>query len=133
MDCDNCSGYNLIGLASTLAIFISKNIDSSNLNAFAALFSAILMSSAILSEIEIDTAGLFAEKFGIAFQIKNDMEENSAKTDTKNEIITAIGIFGIEKTQLLLDNYREEMRGLLKEVSDNSYKKALEELIINYV
>ena len=49
MDCDNCSSYNLIGLASTLAIFISKNIDSSNLDAFAALFSAIGDNLGIIS------------------------------------------------------------------------------------
>ena len=99
----------------------------------ASLFTAILMSAAILSGIEADTAGKLAEKFGMVFQIRNDLEENSALVDIKNKIATANTIFGVEKTKFLLDNYQEEMRDLLEEVSDNSYKKALEELITDYV
>ena len=101
-------------------------------NKTASLFVSIFMSAAILSGLNINNAATFAEKFGILFQINNDLEEISAKVDAKNKITTAIGIFGVEKTQLLLDNYREEMRDLLKEISDNSYKKALEELIEVY-
>lgn len=41
MDSNNCSGCSLIGLAASLAIFISENIDSDNLDAFAAFFSAV--------------------------------------------------------------------------------------------
>ena len=99
----------------------------------AALFSAILTSSALICGLEIETAGQFADKFGTAFQIKNDLEESSALLDKKNKISTAIAILGVEKTELLLDNYREEMRNLLKDIPDNSYKKALEELITVYV
>ncbi len=102
-------------------------------NKTASLFISILISAAILSGIEIDNAAKFAENFGIFFQIINDLEENSAIIDKRNKITTAAGIFGVEKTKLLLDNYREEMRDLLKEISDNSYKKALEELITSYV
>lgn len=101
-------------------------------NKTASLFVSIFMSAAILSGLNISNAATFAEKFGILFQIINDLEDISAKVDAKNKITTAIGIFGVEKTQLLLDNYREEMRDLLKEISDNSYKKALEELIEVY-
>ena len=61
------------------------------------------------------------------------MEESSASIDSKNEIYTAKSILGVENTQLLLDNYLEEMNNLLKEISENSYKKALEELITAYV
>lgn len=41
MDSNNCSGCNLIGLAASLAIFISENVDPDNLDSFAAFFSAI--------------------------------------------------------------------------------------------
>ena len=38
-------------------------------------------------------------------------------------------ILGIEKTTALLDNYKEEMMGIVKEFPDNIYKKELEGLI----
>ena len=99
----------------------------------ASLFEAILTSAVLLSGLDIEKAHKFAQAFGIVFQIKNDMEESSASIDSKNEIYTAKSILGVENTQLLLDNYMEEMNNLLKEISENSYKKALEELITAYV
>ena len=99
----------------------------------ASLFEAILTSAVLLSGLDIEKAHKFAQAFGIVFQIKNDMEESSASIDSKNEIYTAKSILGVENTQLLLDNYLEEMNNLLKEISENSYKKALEELITVYV
>ena len=99
----------------------------------ASLFEAILTSAVLLSGLDIEKAHKFAQAFGIVFQIKNDMEESSASIDSKNEIYTAKSILGVENTQLLLDNYLEEMNNLLKEISENSYKKALEELITAYV
>ena len=41
MDSNNCSSCSLIGLAASLAIFISKNVDPDNLDVFAAFFSAV--------------------------------------------------------------------------------------------
>ncbi len=43
MNCNsnNCSGCSLVGLAASLAIFISENISSDNLDVFASFFSAI--------------------------------------------------------------------------------------------
>ena len=41
MDSNNCSGCSLIGLAASLAIFISENVDPENLDVFASFFSAI--------------------------------------------------------------------------------------------
>lgn len=39
--CNNCSGCDLIGLAASLAIFISQQVDPDNLDVFASFFSAI--------------------------------------------------------------------------------------------
>lgn len=49
MNSNNCSGYNLIGLAASLAVYISQNIDPDNLDAFSAFFSAIGDNLGIIS------------------------------------------------------------------------------------
>lgn len=41
MDSNNCSGANLIGLASSLAILISEQFDADELNILASFFSAL--------------------------------------------------------------------------------------------
>ena len=41
MDCDNNSGFNLVLLASSLAILISEEFDTDELNILAAFFSAL--------------------------------------------------------------------------------------------
>lgn len=94
----------------------------------ATLFSSVLKSCAIISGMDINHAKKFGKIFGIYFQIKNDLNKDSALQDKKNGIYTAIDIIGIEKTQFLLDNYREEMRTLLGVFTDSIYKKELEDL-----
>lgn len=93
------------------------------------LFSSILESCAIFSKIDIENAKIIGKRFGLCFQIKNDLNEDSAKIDKKNNIYTAQDILGIEKTAFLLDNQKEEMRELIKNFPDNIYKKELEGLI----
>ena len=75
----------------------------------------------------------FAENFGIAFQIKNDLE-NSSNSDIKNGIYTAPVIFSkslsikqeaIEKTISLIDNYSKRAEHALEFLRDSDYKKAL--------
>ncbi|MBE7711112.1 MAG: hypothetical protein E7Z92_03120 [Cyanobacteria bacterium SIG31] len=100
-------------------------------NKTASLFTTILQCTAIVSNSDSTKAKIFAEKFGIVFQIKNDLEDTSAENDKKNKIFTANDILGIEKTAQLLDNYKEEMLLLLKDVPNNTYKKTLKDLIIN--
>lgn len=39
--CGDCSGCDLIGLAASLAIFISQQVDPDNIDVFASFFSAI--------------------------------------------------------------------------------------------
>ena len=41
MDCNNCSGCSLVGLAASLAIFISENVNPDNLDSLASFFSAV--------------------------------------------------------------------------------------------
>lgn len=95
----------------------------------AKLFSAILESCANLINISQEQARNFGQYFGLCFQIKNDLSESSISADKKNGISTAKDILGIEKTKILLDNYKEEMRKLIKNFPDNVYKNRLEDLI----
>ena len=41
MNSNDCSSCDLIGLAASLAIFISKQVDSDNLDVLASFFSAV--------------------------------------------------------------------------------------------
>ena len=94
-----------------------------------ALFGTILESAAIVSGIDCTNAREFGEKFGIIFQIKNDIQTESRTNDVKNGIRTAEDIIGIEKTCSLIDNYKEEIRSKISDFPNNKYKKGLEDLI----
>ncbi len=41
MDNNNCSGYDFVGLAASVAIYISKQVDPDNLDILASFFSAL--------------------------------------------------------------------------------------------
>lgn len=93
-----------------------------------ALFAAILESCAILADIDRVQARKFGVLYGLYFQIKNDLNEESALADKKNEIYTAISVLGIEKTLSLLDNLVEEMSNILGVFPESIYKQELEGL-----
>ena len=76
-----------------------------------------------------NNAKKFAENFGILFQLKNDLEKNSAKADKKNKIYTLKDILGIAKTQALMDNYLEEIRSEIGDLPQNIYSRGLERLL----
>ena len=95
----------------------------------AGLFSCILQSCAQISNIDLVKANSFGELFGLSFQIKNDLESKSAEIDKHNGIYTAKDILGIENTHNLLDNYKQEMKNLIKDFPENIYKESLEVLI----
>lgn len=95
----------------------------------ATLFSAILQACALVSELDVERARKFSEIFGLSFQINNDLEKKSSLEDKQNQIFTAKDIIGIEKTILLLDNYKEDMREMIKDFPQNIYKEGLEDLI----
>lgn len=93
------------------------------------LFATTLDSVAQLLGFTTEKAKHFGLIFGLCFQIKNDFETVSAQADKHNEIYTAKDILGIEKSGLLLDNYKRDLFTSLSEISDNQYKKSLEELV----
>lgn len=95
----------------------------------AALFVAILKSTAHMGNIDIKKAEIFANNFGCLFQLKNDLEKVSALNDSKNGIYTAKDILGIEKTEILIDNYLRDIRRDISELPDNIYKKGLGDLL----
>jgi len=95
----------------------------------ASLFSVLLKSSALLSGLDADLAEKMGNIFGIIFQINNDENPQSATNDKLNGVKTAVDILGIEKTQALKDNYKEEMKKLISEIPDNKYRKGIEDLV----
>ena len=95
----------------------------------ASLFKAIFKSLSYVTGFDILRAEIFAKNFGILFQLKNDLELNSAKIDKQNNIFTTKDILGIEKTNALIDNYLEDIRRDLEEFPESVYKCALEELL----
>ena len=90
---------------------------------------SILESCAIISKLSQTNAKIFGEIFGVIFQIKNDLAPDSRKQDKNNKIFTAEDIIGIEKTNSLLDNYKEEMNDFIKDFPENIYKESLKDLI----
>ena len=97
----------------------------------ASLFKTVLKSCATELNQDVDNAELFGKYYGICFQIKNDLNITSAQNDDLNGIYTAKNILGIEKTTLLLDNYKKEMREIIGAFPTNIYKQALEDIINN--
>ena len=81
----------------------------------------------------------FAKNYGMAFQIKDDLNNHyTTKTDIKDGIYTAPVIFsggievsdyGLEKTRILLNNYVEKAEDSVKLLKDSVYKEALSDLL----
>ena len=95
------------------------------------LFASLLESLAIISNLDRQNAFKLGILFGTVFQIKNDLEIFSSQTDAKNGILTAKDIIGIEKTTILIDNYKKESLSIINDFPKNRYKYALEDLIKN--
>ena len=95
----------------------------------AALFEALLESCALIEGAPAQKAKEFAEHFGILFQLKNDLDSASAKTDAENEIFTPKDFLGIEKTIDLMDNYQRKLQEAVCSFPDNIYKKGTESLL----
>ena len=81
----------------------------------------------------------FARNFGIAFQIRDDLiNAKTSQNDFKDGIYTAPVIFagsvddyenGIEKTQILLNNYIESAQKEIEKFEESKYKTALTNLL----
>lgn len=111
----------------------------------AELFIASLTSSANIAELDLNNAKDFAKRFGIAFQIRDDLlnvmatdSDKPVRNDIEDGIYTAPVIFakdiknltkGIEKTKELLDNYFNRVKKCLNKAPENKYKQAIIELI----
>ena len=88
------------------------------------------MSCSLILNSNISQAKSFGEKIGLFFQLKNDIEETSALNDMKNDIYTIKDILGVEKSAILLDNYKKDIREFLNNLPDNIIRRELEDLII---
>lgn len=131
-------------------------------NKTALLFQTGILGGLALSEKKDDkklwqSATDFAQNFGIAFQIRDDLiniinadELKPNLNDVKSGVYTAPVIFayqenpqilesndfindlkstdGIEKTKALMDNYFDKSIFALRNIEDNKYKKAIIEL-----
>lgn len=109
----------------------------------AELFKACLVSCSIYSKTKIlEEARFFATNYGIAFQIKNDLDDYNlgidCSSDIKQGIYTAPIIFAnsvennmyaIEKTLDLIDNYCKRAKSALVSLPDNEYTRSLMELV----
>lgn len=109
----------------------------------AELFKACLVASSIYSKKQmLMEAREFAINYGIAFQIRNDLEDYKRGIDNSSDIqqgiYTAPVIFAdsvennasaIEKTMDLIDNYCQRAKMALLNLSDNDYALSLTELV----
>lgn len=104
----------------------------------AKLFETAVCGSLLLSNSS-ENGKEFAESFGIAFQIRDDLINiQTTKTDLNDGIYTAPVIYagctenytdGIEKTRSLLNNYIDNAFRVINHIEDNKYKTALTELL----
>lgn len=97
-----------------------------------ALIKAPVMASAVLCGAEPDMLKqleLFAEKLGLAFQIKDDIldiEGDSEKlgkktgSDVSNNKSTFVSIYGLEKSKKMLEELTQEAVNSLKAFGNNS-------------
>ena len=104
----------------------------------AKLFETAICGSLLLANSN-ENALVFAKNFGIAFQIRDDIINiKTSKTDIKDGIYTAPIIYagntenytnGIEKSQILLNNYIENAYQAIQNKEENKYKIAIIELL----
>ena len=104
----------------------------------AKLFETAICGSLIIAQSDIQAKN-FANYFGIAFQIRDDLINiKTSKTDIKDGIYTAPVILssntenfetGIEKTEILLNNYIDKTKKELSVLPENNYKNTLINLV----
>lgn len=103
--------------------------------------TAMLFETSILGALMIsdktnfyDCALSFSKNFGIAFQIKNDLQNYLTTKDDYNQgVYTAPNIFGIEngieKTKHLIDNYLDESFKEIEKLSKNNYTNSIKYIV----
>ncbi len=109
----------------------------------AKLFESTLHSAVILTDEgdQEDTVCEFANNFGLAFQIRDDLKNVISADKGKNASDIEEGIYnapiilsdnideGIAKTKALINNYVDCALYLIKDFAQSPYKKALIELL----
>lgn len=113
--------------------YIEKSVQKT-----AKLFETAVCGSLLIANSNVNGHN-FAENFGLAFQIRDDLINcKTTQSDIKDGIYTAPVIFagdknkfenGVEKTQILLNNYVDEAVKELLYFEESKYKTALEELL----
>ena len=111
-------------------------------NKTGSLFEATLCGANLIAVGNIDdNVRNFAKNIGIAFQIRDDILnviQNNENSDIKNGIYTAPVIFsgniqvsdsGIEKAKSLLNNYINNAKEDIKDISNNEYKMIIIKLL----
>lgn len=136
--------------------YIEKSREKTALLFEIGILSGLFLSGQMIDENLKQLATDFAQNFGIAFQIRDDLinilnSDFLSNNDITAGIYTAPIIFasqehqnilqeenilqkikdtkGIEKTQNLMDNYFDKSISAIKDLDDNIYKKAILELI----
>ena len=104
------------------------------------LFEACVLGCVMLSiSQEVENAKEFSKNFGIAFQIRDDIENilkggNDIKEGVYNAPIIFSGsidnpVAGIEKSKVLLNNYLDIAQKCLCGMDESEYKSALKKLL----
>ncbi len=137
---DMCNGEIVQFMNLNKITSIDENIKKSYLKT-GTLFEASLSGAMILAENTQNLeAGRFGRKFGIAFQIRDDLANIIEKDagDIKSGIFNTPVIFsqskivsasGIEKTKDLLNNYLVEAEECISDLAESKYKSALLKLL----
>ena len=143
---DMCQGEIIQDFNKYQITTIEKYIKKTELKT-AKLFITALCGNLLLSETNINNGNDnycfnpydFARNFGIAFQIRDDLINiKTTKNDIKEGVYTAPVILansvenfsnGIEKTQILLNNYIDSALREIEKFNESEYKIALTNLL----
>lgn len=135
--------------------YIEKSKNKTALLFEVALSGVLLLDDSLNDDLK-KSAKSFAENFGIAFQIRDDIrnvlncdkivnpdislgiytapvifayQENNMILESKNIFASLKATKGIEKAKSLMDNYFDKSLLIIEKQSDNPYKKAIYELV----
>ena len=121
----------------TMEEYIKKTIQKT-----AGLFNVALKSSAILAKTKSENWSNFALNFGIAFQIKNDLDNVlTSCSDIKNGTFTAPVIFSnsteitsdaIHNTKKLINKHILIAQNCIEQLPKNQYSLALKDILELY-
>ena len=118
-------GGQVVDLATQKNKVSVEELSQMQINKTGALMRASIVLSAILcdaSESQIKTLEEFSKYIGLNFQIADDILDKD-----KNELGSFVGILGLEKTKILLDNLTQKSQDVLKDFNNTEFLNALSE------